>query len=368
VTLRTFTVSVQGPPSGSFTPVSGFGLSGTVGDGNSVTITGSGFGANGPEVVLFDDFAGGTTGAAIPMTSPKVGTWTTTGGSAPVYSATPYGNNPRSFSIANTAFAYSDGNSKRNLIKAYADTANLFISYAVKFNNGWAGAPEAGRFKEGASPYFDSGADSTWKFVWASDGTPGLNDGTDPCMPTIPAGGLDNLVIGGNIFNLGGGYMMKPANSRFSFTDWTVVQAGLKLQPFGSLSTLHLATSHPGQSGTVSATRTDAGVPSGRLPQTSRINFPGWFGNFSSAGYPNGFDPVYSNIYVARGTGAWARVLIGNASTIATCSQLALCTPTNWAGNSITVNLRFGPFTSLSGKYLFVYDENNAVQRIGQFT
>jgi hypothetical protein len=41
VTLRTFTVSVQGTPAGGFTPESGSGfeLSGTVGDGNSVTIT-----------------------------------------------------------------------------------------------------------------------------------------------------------------------------------------------------------------------------------------------------------------------------------------------------------------------------------------
>jgi hypothetical protein len=363
VTLRTFTVSVQGPPSGGFTRDPGFDLLGTVGDGNSVIITGSGFGANGPEVVVFDDFAGGTTGAAIPLSSPKVGAWTRTGGSAaPIYSATPYGSNARSMSIYNSAVS----GGKRIFTKDYTDTANLFISYAVKFNNGRAGAPVAGRFKDDALG--DSGVDSTWKFAWAADGEPGAtlsaDSGTDPIFPTINS---DNLRMAGNFYGPFGLNMLNTPSTRFSFTDWTVVQGGVKLQPAGSLCTNYLATTHPTQSGTVSATRTEDRVQSGLQAQTSRINFPGWFGNFST--YTD-FDPVYTNIYVARGTGAWARVLIGNASTIAACTQLAFCTPTSWAsaGNSITVNMRYGPFTSISGKYLFVYDENNAVQRIGQFT
>ena len=51
-------------------------ISGTISDGQSITITGLSFGANGPQVLLFDDFEGGTNGNSLSTeTSVSVGEW-----------------------------------------------------------------------------------------------------------------------------------------------------------------------------------------------------------------------------------------------------------------------------------------------------
>src|SRR5574340_127762 len=41
------------------------GVSGTVSNGQSITVTGTGFGATGPNIRIFDDFETGTNGATI---------------------------------------------------------------------------------------------------------------------------------------------------------------------------------------------------------------------------------------------------------------------------------------------------------------
>lgn len=90
-----------------------------------------------------------------------------------------------------------------------------------------------------------------------------------------------------------------------------------------------------------------------------RIHFPGFldsrFGNWNLPAYL-----YYDCIYVASGTGAAARVEIGNNSTYTSCTDLAICTPTAWANEEITVTLRDGAFPTLDGKFIFVTDLNNA--------
>ncbi|MBF0384973.1 MAG: hypothetical protein HQL27_03785, partial [Candidatus Omnitrophica bacterium] len=55
------------------------GVSGTLEQGSAITISGSGFGVAGPNIIVFDDFEKGTLGQPI-MTgagSAQVGEWTT---------------------------------------------------------------------------------------------------------------------------------------------------------------------------------------------------------------------------------------------------------------------------------------------------
>jgi hypothetical protein len=51
-------------------------VSGAVADGNTITVTGSGFGKNGPKIILFDDFGRGSAGEVF-SSNATVGTWTT---------------------------------------------------------------------------------------------------------------------------------------------------------------------------------------------------------------------------------------------------------------------------------------------------
>ena len=65
------------------------GVAGSMADGQTVTISGSGFG-NGPTVLVFDDFESGDgqPGQSIPLTSPEVGKWSDyTAQGRPTYSA-----------------------------------------------------------------------------------------------------------------------------------------------------------------------------------------------------------------------------------------------------------------------------------------
>lgn len=61
--------------------------SGFIRDGQQMSISGTGFGDLGPSIVIFDDFNGGAAGNEIPLTSPKVSSWTITGTYHPAYSS-----------------------------------------------------------------------------------------------------------------------------------------------------------------------------------------------------------------------------------------------------------------------------------------
>lgn len=50
-------------------------VTGTVADSQTITVVGNGFGATGPNVLLFDDFENGTSGSWLSATGPKVGRW-----------------------------------------------------------------------------------------------------------------------------------------------------------------------------------------------------------------------------------------------------------------------------------------------------
>ena len=75
-------------PSFAWAAPSVTGVSGTVSNGESITIAGTAFGSTGPTVALFDDFEGGTNGAYIGdgVTNAVIGTWEDCGASCtPTY-------------------------------------------------------------------------------------------------------------------------------------------------------------------------------------------------------------------------------------------------------------------------------------------
>ena len=56
-----------------------------------------------------------------------------------------------------------------------------------------------------------------------------------------------------------------------------------------------------------------------------------------------------------------SRVEIGNASTWSGCTWREIQRPTAWSSSSITVTVNEGGFSSLSGKYLYVVDDDGTV-------
>ncbi len=73
---------------------------------------------------------------------------------------------------------------------------------------------------------------------------------------------------------------------------------------------------------------------------------------------PSGSYAYYDDVYIDS---TWARVMIGNNANFASCTKFEMEIPTVWssAGNSITVTFNNGNFASGSTAYLFVVDENN---------
>jgi hypothetical protein len=61
----------------------------------------------------------------------------------------------------------------------------------------------------------------------------------------------------------------------------------------------------------------------------------------------------------------WSRVMIGDASTYASCNNLEVQIPTAWSANSITVASRPGAFNKGARVYLYVFDKFNRVNETG---
>lgn len=75
-----------------------------------------------------------------------------------------------------------------------------------------------------------------------------------------------------------------------------------------------------------------------------------WIDSF--AGYLSSY---WDDLYVDN---SWARVMLGDASTIDACGVLEVQTPTAWSANSVSVSANTGLFTSGQTVYLFVYDSS----------
>lgn len=64
----------------------------------------------------------------------------------------------------------------------------------------------------------------------------------------------------------------------------------------------------------------------------------------------------------------WARILVGNASTLAACTQLSIQVPSAWADTSATITVNRGMFGASEAAYLYVIDSNNVASSGFQFT
>ena len=100
--------------------------SGTASGGSTISVSGSGFGSSGPNIVLFDDFEGGTAGQPIDMAAVD-GRWSGTGGSTPVDSS-----QARTGRTGFLGYDTSDGHNRQLRLSLGGDQTEIFYSFWVR--------------------------------------------------------------------------------------------------------------------------------------------------------------------------------------------------------------------------------------------
>lgn len=98
-------------------------------------------------------------------------------------------------------------------------------------------------------------------------------------------------------------------------------------------------------------TRSVAGSADGEFMRPYGIGFFNSWGDTSS-------DPNHFYIDDAYIDNTWARVELGNASTLAACTHREIQPSTSWSASQVTVNFNPGSFAPGSVAYLFAVDAN----------
>ena len=313
--------------------------------GQNIIISGTGFGATGPTVVLFDDFETGSDGAAI-TTVPQstVGSW------QGVTPADPYSNYSSTHRRSgNLSFHqdWSDYEGSRWLNADLNGTTAAYVSFwlYLPIGSDIPGTNSAGaNWKVFSLGYADLNTDYTPTFL----------SNTLP-MPTAGAGtwGIQTWHDGtGRICDTSEEFA---APTAFENGVWTRYEAYITANATNGV--VQLWETNENQARTQTQFVTGNTVNTGE-DTWNYAHFPAFGRN------DEGSDTYYDDIYIATGTGARARVEIGNASTYAACTNLAVCTPTSWGASSITATVRTGSFTTGTA-YLYVTDSDGATNSTG---
>ena len=331
------------------------GFSGSLIDGSSITITGSSFGATGPTIQVYDNFEGGTNGANIKIGagSATIGEWTSV---TYLYPTPPKYSNAHSLSgslaFRGDATVNSDGGngSETTAFKMGFTTSDIFVSY-------WYYFPTTSDW-----PCINGGNCNN-KLVWVT------GSGTSDDDRTIPT----NLPSGKSTPN---SWFYPACNDCVGgeppFSPSLLMSKGKWYRFWAYLHGAGNATDHeelwvasPSSEANLTATR--------RINRTTQI----WNTDFNGFNRVmiNGFNrwcndcaesaPTFDDVYVATGSGARARVEIGDAATYVACKNLSIATVTSWSDTSITVTIRQGSFGNLNNAYLYVIDADGNVNENG---
>ncbi|HUI61892.1 MAG TPA: hypothetical protein VLX90_16815 [Steroidobacteraceae bacterium] len=342
------------------------GVTGPIADGNTVTISydgSNGFGANGPgstaSIYLFDNCSTytGAVGSVIPTNPNTLGVGTVTytysgvADPTPLWLIDPNGRIPGRNCALTTHITQAErvttGGARINRILTPA-TSEWYICRSYK----WVQVPTY--------------SGSFWKTTWYTQGpypssefemiAPSFNEGENfacfggSAYGIWPTNGIPGFGITASIDTTGG---------------WNTWESYYSINPVRSSADSVFFRS------TCKNKNTDTGMSSNTAAAkypgiyVDHLNIPGWNGDANDSRIQGNMQVDLADLYICGssglGQGACARVMIGNASTLAACTDLAICTPTAWSNGSITCIIRCGGFQSMSGKYLFVLNASNNV-------
>jgi len=303
------------------------GLEGAAFPGNSITVRGTGFGNNGPEIIVFDDFEAGSTGEPI-----KTGSGSAAYGEWDMVAGGPYYTD--SSSVSGSLAMQSDQSVHWNVLAGVylpAGTTQVFVSW-------WLYLPAGDNFP--GEPI----QDTNWKQMWITG-----QDTTD-----------DDLVVPTLLSSDGSAWFINGNDSPYAH--WITM-------PFVKGEWKHLwSWVNGGYAGDGQVHFWESGVS----PVVTHVydnnvtvlDTGGFFERVLVNGYgrvTSNCHPTFDDVYIAAGPYARARVEIGNQPVYNQCTKLAISTPTSWSNTQIVFSLKAGGFSSGETVYLFVTDANGEI-------
>ncbi len=337
----------------------------TIEDGESITITGLGFGSKSPAApMIWDD--GGTSSATSPFSKGYVTVWThpddidgsQSGYGAPAYCDQVYRTQAEVVALGSAAagVAMPHSHMSRYLTSAHCDDDALFAASGVVVPFGGQSLP----FNVYTSVYerydpnwcFNSPTcpevDNNFKnFTWAS-----------ALRNTAPGAGYWYLVsnTGAGTWDWNSNHFGGAGFGTNPFANWRQVEMVFRVARSGGTFDLwdngtqyfDLSGADTSQGDGATGTGcTDYGV--------SSPCFGWWIGGYYRPVGLTTQRKYFGDIYVDR---TWARVVLGNASTYAASTRRELQPPTAWSSTSVTVTANLGSCSSQTC-YLYVCDSTN---------
>lgn len=331
--------------------------SGPLVNGSAVTILGSGFGNNGPNILVFDDFEGGADGSLIKTGagSATIGKWDEIGGgtnTAPPHYSSLY-RHSGNLAFKSDLLKVTDGS---NGTQSRARITNL--SYTDAFVSFWNYWPATSSF-----PCASGGSACNIKMTWLFQTTAGSVDFVNQAGQPE---GYNSWSSGPYTF----------CNSCGINENYTSPRASISKGKWYRHSTWVHATSDAS-----SNVRVNVISPAGQgnLTNVERINWTGKFIDSAGLSFTNfalsawyrtcvgcaESSPFFDDVYMAIGPSARARVEIGDASTYGNCTNLSIATVTSWSDTAVTATVRQGSFTNFNSAYIYVIDANGNVNQSG---
>jgi len=328
--------------------------SGTWAPGNSITISGSGFGSKSQGAPrVWDTFESGTGGQDITGHNPVIGpAWSslTSNGYPPQYSNTA---NRTNSTLCSRHDFVSD--SQYNCSLEYFETTDT-----AYFTFWWKYHKEQAYYNRNTKPWVEYGhADGMWPAAYIGFGNPDYGDGgvrssvqDQPTMPSGPTlwGGTDVPTI---------------------LDSWVRIEQYLEQSTPNVADGTFMTWIHKPY---IASPAISFDLNSGENAYMMRTTSSQWYqwtlgGAFFArdtlpAGggqVANGYlymDDIYFDV-------TRARVEVGNASTWSGCTQREIQIPTAWSSSSVTITANKGGYSSFSGKYLYVLDSENRVNSNG---
>lgn len=326
-------------------------ISGIIDNGSAITIQGSSFGANGPNILLFDDFESGTDSNNIKTGtgSATIGKWDVIGGGdgscLPKYDSTFAHSGNKSYKADYTIKTNSGTDANCTAFVNNLNIGDVFLSY-------WVYLPTTSIFP----CYGGIGSkDCNWKMAWLYGSNTGYDD------QVVPVG--------------------LPGGANPPYSDWALSCNGcynktanwfnLDMQKgkwYRIWAWIHGTSDATGHKEMWVMSKDD------NIPLTNKVNWNGQV--FNTGGYFRNFAisawarwcyncvesaPRFDDVYLAIGQSARARVEIGNDPDYHKCTNLTIATVTSWSDTLIHATLRKGSFETFNNAYLFVIDSGGNV-------
>lgn len=338
-------------------------VEGTIADNSEIRLTGTGFGANGPNVVIFDNFDYDNSGISHEDNQPlpsgsqpaTIGAWTSTSGSSeqdcPLtpraeYSADNQVSGDLSWHAAVTPRDSTCSFSNKDIVD---DTQYAFVSYSFRSDVTWPGD----RVDE------DTGiVKSNWKILWMLGPGDSWND-DDTVMPLVQGpdhnvryacnGCADSATYLGYTANLNEwNHIMLYTYATFNDGDgW---RDGWSIGPNGIEDIANHGDDGPFQN--------DSGWDSFNLNGYARHTEDG----------KNSYI-YYDDLYVARGPNAYARVEITNNSDYWASTKRSLCVPGSWSDDEVTCTAFEGMHEQGDQVYVHLFTAGESLSNsVGPYT